>query len=226
MSNFVHMELNTSDPEAAKEFYAAVFGWTYQEVPMPDGMYSMILTPSGGLGGIVKNSLPDAPDQWVGYVGVESIEKAVGVIEAQGGRILVPETEIPGMGKFSIFLDPTGATCAAWEPAPKSAEAEAPAEAEPPAKKKAAKKKTAAKKAPAAKKKAASKKAPAAKKKAAAKKAPAAKKKAASKKKAAAKKAPAAKKKPAAKKAPAAKKKPAAKKAPGSKKKSAAKKKS
>jgi uncharacterized protein len=204
MSNFVHMELNTTDPEAAKQFYAAVFGWTYQDMPMSEGTYTGIMTPSGtGIGGIQKNPSPDAPSQWLGYVGVESIADTINRIEANGGRILLPEMTIEGMGKLTIFTDPTGAMCAAWQDT-------APAPAATPAgtsKKKA----SAAKKTPAgSKKKAAAKKAPAAsKKKAAAKQAPAA-----SKKKAAAKKAPAAsKKKAAAKKAPAAsKKKPAAKK--------------
>jgi hypothetical protein len=217
MSKFEHMELNTADPEAAKKFYAAVFGWTYQDVPMSDGVYTMIMTPTGGLGGITKNATSDAPSRWVGYVGVASIAKTVGVIKKSGGRILVPVTAIPGMGKFTIFADPTGAECAAWESAPAAAEG---GNAKKATAKKATAKKAAAKEAPAAAKKAAVKAAPAAAKKAAVKAAPAAAKKAA------VKAAPAAAKKAAVKAAPAAAaKKAAVKAAPAAAKKAAAKKK-
>ncbi|WP_165703825.1 VOC family protein [Enhygromyxa salina] len=218
MSNFVHMELNTSDPEAAKKFYAAVFGWTYQDVQMPDGVYSMIITPTGGIGGIDKNPTPGAPSAWVGYVGVASIAKTIGVIKKNGGRILVPATEVPGMGKLTVFADPTGAVCAAWEAAPAAAEGGSAKKATA---KKATAKKAAAKKAaakPAAAKKAAAKPA-------AAKKAAAAKPAAASAKKAAAAKPAAASAKKAAAAKPAAAKKAAAKKAATPSKKAAAKKK-
>lgn len=220
MSKFVHYELNTSDPEAAKKFYATVFGWEYEDMPMPDGVYTMVSNKDGPIGGIQKNSMPGAPSAWLNYAEVESIADTCAATTAAGGSIVVPETDIPGMGAFAILADTTGASFAVWVSANPPAE-ESTAQAEPaaeakPAKKKAGKKKAAKKKAGKKKagKKAAKKKAA---KKKAAKKAPkkAAKKKAGKKKvakKKAAKKAPKkAGKKKAAKKAP---KKAAKKKAP------------
>lgn len=138
MSTFVHMELNTSDPEAAKQFYEAVFGWTYQDTPMPEGIYTMVSAPDGGIGGITQQSMPDAPSQWVGYVGVDSVDQTIDRVEEAGGTVLVPETEIPGMGSFAVLADPQGAAFAVWEVA-------APADEEPaieaPSKKKSSKKK-------------------------------------------------------------------------------------
>jgi predicted enzyme related to lactoylglutathione lyase len=142
MSTFVHMELNTSDPEAAKQFYEAVFGWTYQDTPMPEGVYTMVNAPDGGIGGITQQSMPDAPSQWVGYIGVDSVDETIDRVEEAGGTVLVPETEIPGMGSFAVFTDPQGAAFAVWEVA-------APPEEEPaieaPSKKKSSTKKAAKK---------------------------------------------------------------------------------
>ena len=210
MSKFVHMELNTSDVEGAKEFYGGVFGWTFEDMQMPDGVYAMV----EGVGGIQHNPMADAPSHWLGYVGVESIDDTIDTVERLGGKIVMPETEVPGMGSLAVFVDPQGAVCAIWQPA-------AMPEIEPATEKPAAKKKAGKKAAKKAAKKAPAKKAPAKKKtaeKAPAKKAPA--KKAPAKKKTA-KKAPAAKKQTA-KKAPA--KKKTAKKAPASKKKAGKKK--
>lgn len=206
MSTFVHMELSTSDVEAAKAFYQAVFGWQYHDMDMPSGPYTIVMAGDNSIGGMQVNPMPDTPNGWLGYVGVESVARTVATIESHGGTVLLPETDV-GMGKLAIFTDPQGAPFAIWEPV-------MPAAAEPPpsekqtskkaSKKKASKKAAAkapekdapAKEAPAKK---TSKKAPA--KKASAKKAP---EKDAPAKKATAKKAPA-------KKAPA--KKASAKKA-------------
>jgi predicted enzyme related to lactoylglutathione lyase len=186
MSTFVHMELSTSDVEAAKEFYQAIFGWQYHDMDSPTGPYTFVMAGEKPIGGMQANPMPEHPSNWLGYVGVESVARTVAAIESHGGKVLVPETQVGDMGKLAIFTDPQGAAFAIWEAVMPAATEPAPSEKQP-GKKKAAKKKAAkksAEKAPAEAapaKKASAKKAPA--KKAPAKKAPA--------KKAPAKKAPA-----------------------------------
>jgi predicted enzyme related to lactoylglutathione lyase len=189
MSTFVHMELSTSDVEAAKEFYQAIFGWQYHDMDMPSGAYTIVMAGENSIGGMQANPSADVPSNWLGYVGVESVARTQAEIESRGGKVLLPETDV-GMGKLAIFTDPQGAAFAIWEPL-------MPAAAEPPPSEKQTSKKKSAKKASAKK---ASAKAPV-EEEAPAEKAPA--------KKASAKKAPA--KKAAAKEAPAAKKTPAKK---------------
>ncbi len=167
MSKFVHMELNTSDPEAAQKFYKAIFGWKFPKMKMADGsVYIGIANDEGGIGGIQKNPNPKAPPAWVGYVGVESVKRTIAKVEKNGGKVIMPQMDIPNMGSLAVFADPQGAVFAIWQPAAKPADvAAAPA---------AAPKKAPAAKAPAAK---AAAPAPAAKaaKKVAAAPAPAAK---------------------------------------------------
>jgi predicted enzyme related to lactoylglutathione lyase len=199
MSKFVHMELNTSDPEAAQKFYKSVFGWKYQKMKMDDGTVYVGFTGDGdGIGGgISKSQDPNMPPAWLGYVGVDSVKRTIAKVEKSGGKVVVPRMEIPNIGRLAIFTDPQGAVFAVWEPIARPADtttaepaaAQQAPEAAPKAKKtakkaagkKAAKKEAAAEPAPAAGKKAA-------KKEAAAEPAPAAGKKKATKKKAAAKK--------------------------------------
>jgi predicted enzyme related to lactoylglutathione lyase len=191
MSTFVHMELSTSDVNAAKEFYQAVFGWQYHDMQMPEGSYTMVMAGDKMIGGMQPNPMPEMPSNWLGYVGVESVARTLSVIEEHGGKVILGETQAGEMGKLAVFTDPQGAMFAIWEPSmPPVTE---PAPSQKTSKKKAAKKaptkKASAKKASAKQepaKKASAKQEPA--KKASAKKAPAKK---ASAKQEPAKKAPA-----------------------------------
>jgi predicted enzyme related to lactoylglutathione lyase len=198
MSTFVHMELSTSDVDAAKEFYQAVFGWQYQDMQMPEGSYTMVMAGDKMIGGMQPNPMPEMPSNWLGYIGVESVARTLSVIEEHGGKVILGETQAGEMGKLAVLCDPQGAMFAIWEP-------NMPAATEPAPSKKTSKKKTSKKAsakqepapapAPAPAKKASAKQAPAPAKKASAKKAPA--------KKASAKQEPAPAKKASAKKAPA-----------------------
>lgn len=143
MSAFVHHELNTSDPAAAKKFYKGLFGWKFEDMKMPTGgVYTMFKTSPKEGGGIQKHMMPGAPSAWLQYIGVPSVKKAMAKAVKLGGSVVVDFMPVPGHGALGIFTDPTGATCAVWEAAAA------------PKKKVAAKKKTAAKKKPAAKAKA------------------------------------------------------------------------
>jgi len=139
MSAFVHMELSTSDPEAAKRFYKDLFGWKLTDQHMADGsVYTMLDTRSGPPGGgIMKTMMPDQPTAWMGYVGVKSAKKAMEKAKTLGATPIVEYKEIPDYGAFGIFVDPTGAILAVWEPAAKAAR---------PAPKKKASKRTSARK--------------------------------------------------------------------------------
>ncbi|MBK7579806.1 MAG: VOC family protein [Myxococcales bacterium] len=117
MTTFVHHELNTSDPAAAKKFYKGLFGWSFQDMKMPDGsVYSMFTTAEKQGGGIQKHPMPGSPNAWLQYIGVASVKKSIAKAAKLGANIIVPYMPIPGHGALGVFADPTGATCAVWEP--------------------------------------------------------------------------------------------------------------
>ncbi|HEY6930456.1 MAG TPA: VOC family protein [Thermoanaerobaculia bacterium] len=118
MSAFVHMELSTTDPEAAKRFYKDLFGWKLTDQKMADGsVYTMFDTRSGPPGGgIMRTMAPEQPTAWMGYVGVKSAKKSMEKARSLGATPIIEYKEIPGYGAFGIFIDPTGATLAVWEP--------------------------------------------------------------------------------------------------------------
>jgi predicted enzyme related to lactoylglutathione lyase len=113
---FVHMELNTTDPEKAKSFYGKLFDWQLEDMPMgPGETYTMIKAGDGPGGGLLKHPMPGAPSMWLVYVGVPDVKVATEKAKALGAQLGKDVTEVPGMGWFSILLDPTGAPFALWQ---------------------------------------------------------------------------------------------------------------
>jgi predicted enzyme related to lactoylglutathione lyase len=116
MSNaFVHVELNTTDVDAAKAFYGKLFSWTLEDVPMGDGTYTMVKPGSGTGGGIMKHPMPGAPSAWLAYVQVDDIKASTGKAKSLGATIITDVTEVMGMGWLSILIDPTGAALGLWQ---------------------------------------------------------------------------------------------------------------
>ncbi len=111
---FVHVELHTQDPQKAKKFYKALFDWTFEDVPGMD--YTIIKVGEGTGGGMMKSPMPDALPQWVPYVLVSDVAASTKKAKSLGATVLVDVTEIPNAGSFSMFLDPTGAAFALFQP--------------------------------------------------------------------------------------------------------------
>ena len=112
---FVHVELATTDVTKAKAFYSGLFDWKLEEIPGMD--YTVIKVGEGTGGGIMKNPVPDSPSHWMAYVLVDDVQASTEKARTLGATICKDITEVPGMGWFSIFLDPTGACFAMWQTA-------------------------------------------------------------------------------------------------------------
>ena len=119
---FVHVELNSTDIEKSKEFYGKLFDWKLEDMPMADGStYTMVGVGEGTGGGMMTHPMPGAPSMWLPYVLVDDVAASTAKAKSLGANVVRDVTEIPGVGTFAIFLDPTGAALAMWKPAPRGA---------------------------------------------------------------------------------------------------------
>lgn len=115
----VHIEISARDRVAAGEFYHNLFGWEIQQ--MPEMNYATFTTGEGSPGGGLNPITPENPVGTVlVYVNSDNINETLPQIEQLGGKILSPRMEIPGVGFFAVFQDPTGNTLALFEPIPGS----------------------------------------------------------------------------------------------------------
>lgn len=114
---FVHVELNTTDLNKAKDFYGKLFAWKLEDAPMPEGTYTMIDVGGGTGGGMMKHPVPGAPSAWLAYVLVDDIKASTEKARSLGANIMKDVTEVPGFGWLSIIIDPTGAVLGLWKAA-------------------------------------------------------------------------------------------------------------
>jgi predicted enzyme related to lactoylglutathione lyase len=117
---FVHVELNSPDPEKAKAFYAKLFHWKLEDMPndAADHSYTMIKVGEGTGGGIMKR-VPHGPAGWIPYVLVDDLRAATDKAKTLGGKIVKDVTEVHNRGWFSIIQDPAGSIVGLWKANPK-----------------------------------------------------------------------------------------------------------
>lgn len=104
-------ELLTSDPDAAGAFYTDVLGWSIAPAGMEGIDYRIISAPDGmAVAGLMKmpDGMGDGPI-WLGYVGVDDVDRTVAELEAAGGQVHMPAVTMEGVGRMAMVADPQGA---------------------------------------------------------------------------------------------------------------------
>ena len=110
--SFVHIEIASTDPDRTKKFFEDVFEWDFTDVPEMD--YHTYMAPSGPGGGLMKPMENQVPGI-LNYLLSHDIDADVKKIEEAGGRVLQPKMEIPGVGWWAAFQEPTGITLALFQ---------------------------------------------------------------------------------------------------------------
>ena len=105
--NIVHVEIPAANVGAAGKFYQDLFGWKLQSYP--DMNYTMWESEGGSsYGGFPQVSDENPAGQVLVYIASDDIEADLKKVEQLGGKVLHSKAEIPGMGWFGVFQDPTG----------------------------------------------------------------------------------------------------------------------
>jgi predicted enzyme related to lactoylglutathione lyase len=113
------VDLQTTDQSAAKEFYASLLGWSYDDQPMPQGgTYSMALV-NGDTVAAIAPMPPGAPEgmppMWNTYIAVDDVDATVEKVGPAGGQVFMPPTDIGDAGRMAFVADPTGAVVGLWQ---------------------------------------------------------------------------------------------------------------
>ncbi|MBN2908450.1 VOC family protein [Polycladomyces sp. WAk] len=98
-------EINAKNPREVKGFYESVFGW---KIADDDGESLNISGDEAGINGHIFRWPHEHPPYITFYVKVENIQATLDKVTQAGGKVMMPETEIPGDGTFALFTDPEG----------------------------------------------------------------------------------------------------------------------
>ena len=99
---FCWNELMTRDVDAAKRFYEKTIGWTFDEMPMSGGAYSVAKADGKFVAGIMDPSAvgqPDIPPNWFAYIEVDDVEKRCRKAKEAGATIVKEPWDIPNVGR-------------------------------------------------------------------------------------------------------------------------------
>src|SRR5919197_2874431 len=96
---FCWTDLQTSDQAAAKEFYAALFGWEAEDLPAGDGItYSMQRVDGKDVAAISPQQPQQreagVPPTWNSYVWVDSADDAANQAQELGATVHAPPFDV------------------------------------------------------------------------------------------------------------------------------------
>ncbi len=109
-------EIPSKDLERATKFYEKIFGISLIPMDMPSIKMRMfpVDDPMTGIGGAIVHSdgfhIPSATDGPLIYLnGNPDVQQVLDKVEAAGGSVMVPKTEIsPDYGFMAVFIDTEG----------------------------------------------------------------------------------------------------------------------
>ncbi|MDF2691674.1 MAG: glyoxalase [Labilithrix sp.] len=113
-------ELYSTNADVARTFYTSTFGWQAEAVDMgPMGTYTLFKLPgeTSNIGGMMPMppNMAGVPSYWTPYIDVADCDASTKKLTELGGEVLMPPTDIPDIGRFSIVKDPLGAVFALYK---------------------------------------------------------------------------------------------------------------
>jgi uncharacterized protein len=108
----IWIELNTTDVEGARRFYAGLFGWESEE-PNPEFGGYLNFTRAGAR---IAGGMNMGGAEWHVYLATEDATKIAEVAAAHGARVDQAVMDVGDMGRMAVLSDPGGARTGLWQP--------------------------------------------------------------------------------------------------------------
>lgn len=116
VGDFCWINILTARPTEARDFFAALLGWTYVEMP---GMGHRIQVGGRDVGGLFDLEAPNTPPGARATIGVmlkvENADATCDRVRDLGGAARTP-FDVGEAGRMAVCHDPTGAEFDVWEP--------------------------------------------------------------------------------------------------------------
>ena len=126
MHRVVHFDIMAGDPQRAIDFYADVFGWTFEQWNGNEMEYWLVMTgdeDDPGIDGGLTRRREDAPasseaNAFVCAIETEDVEATIDDVEAAGGVVTTEVMDIERAGRLAYCLDTEGNQFSLWEEVP------------------------------------------------------------------------------------------------------------
>lgn len=102
------VDLETSDTDAAAQFYGGLFGWEAK-----DGAFVQAGKRIAGVGA----AKDEAPNAWTTYVSTDDVEALTARAKEAGAHVIVEPRDLDGdAGRAVLFMHPACGVIGAWQP--------------------------------------------------------------------------------------------------------------
>jgi len=101
------------DPDAAMEFYGALFGWTFRDITPPGAPVYYLAALDGADVGAITVARGDAV--WSTFVATDDVDQTAAAFEAGGGAVLGEPRDAGADGRTAAVRDPQGAALRLWQ---------------------------------------------------------------------------------------------------------------
>lgn len=115
----VWTDIATSDFPRAQDFYASLFGWTFDEqAPEEYGGYTSARKKGRLVAGLSPHhpEYGSAPNVWGPYLKTIDVAATANAVSAAGGSVLVPPMHVSPFGHMAVFIDSAQAVIGGWQP--------------------------------------------------------------------------------------------------------------
>jgi predicted enzyme related to lactoylglutathione lyase len=116
---FCWIELGTTDPKAAKDFYTKLFGWSFTDNEMGPGMTYTIFKLKGrdvaSCYTLDSAKMAGVPPHWMLYIATADADASARRTAELGGRIVAPAFGVGDFGRMAVLADPQGANFCVWQ---------------------------------------------------------------------------------------------------------------
>ncbi|WP_375477406.1 VOC family protein [uncultured Jatrophihabitans sp.] len=109
------VDLTTSDPAAARDFYAGLFGWQLEVGGPETGHYARATTDSRAVCGVNGTPAEGHPPFWATCLATDDAAATAGAVEAVGGKVFAAPMDVMGLGHMAVLEAPGGGFFGVWQ---------------------------------------------------------------------------------------------------------------
>lgn len=117
LGRMIWRETMTNDVAKAKKFYGELFGWTFEDAPMPEGTYTMVKRGARAIGGMMamKPGM-EMPCYWTSYVSVADVDASCAAAKSNGGSVTWGPVDLEMAGRLAMVMANDGACLSLIKP--------------------------------------------------------------------------------------------------------------
>ncbi|MFF7635059.1 VOC family protein [Kitasatospora sp. NPDC008050] len=109
------VQLSTTDPAAARQFYGQLFGWTAADPDPKYGGYTTFSLDGAAAAAVAPLMNPQQPVQWQLSFATTDADATAEAAKSAGAQLWMGPMEVGELGRWALLSDPTGAPFGLWQ---------------------------------------------------------------------------------------------------------------